>query len=78
MAYISNNKMWESEFDNIVSKRDKLQEMKINQIKLELHDSFKKDEKITTEFEHVNFDDVINKAYLEEKLHKLDCHVSYI
>ena len=26
MAYISYNKLWESEFDGIVSKRDKLQD----------------------------------------------------
>ena len=34
MAYISYNKDWESEFDGIVSKRDKLQALKINQLKL--------------------------------------------
>ena len=28
MAYISYNKLWESEFDGIVSKRDKLQDLK--------------------------------------------------
>ena len=42
MAYISNNKLWESEFDGIVSKRDKLQDLKISQIKLEVHDTYKK------------------------------------
>ena len=46
MAYISYNKLWESEFDGIVSKRDKLQVLKINQLKLEVQDTFKKDEKI--------------------------------
>ena len=30
MAYISYNKLWESEFDDIVSKRDKLQDLNIN------------------------------------------------
>ena len=40
MAYISYNKLWESEFDNNVSKRDKLQDMTINQIKLEVHDTY--------------------------------------
>ena len=39
MAYISYNKLWVSEFDNIVSKRDKLQDMNINEIKLEVHDT---------------------------------------
>ena len=46
MAYISYNKLWESEFDGIVSKRDKLQDSNINQLKLEIHDTYKKDEKI--------------------------------
>ena len=50
MAYMSNNKLWESEFDGIVSKRDKLQDLNINQLKLEVHDTYKKkDEKLTTE-----------------------------
>ena len=43
MAYISNNKLWESEFDGIVSKRDKLQVLNINQLKLKIHYSYKKD-----------------------------------
>ena len=38
MAYISYNKLWESEFDHMVSKRDKLQGLNINQLKLEIHD----------------------------------------
>ena len=41
MAYISYNKLWESEFDGIVSKRDKLQDLNINRLKLEVHDIFK-------------------------------------
>ena len=39
MAYLSYIKMWESKFDKIVSKRDKLQVMNINQFKLEVQDS---------------------------------------
>ena len=42
MAYVSYNKLWESEFDNIVSKRDKLQDLKINQLNIEVHDTYKK------------------------------------
>ena len=51
MAYISYNKLWESEFDNIISKRDKLQDLNTNHLKLKVHDTYKKDEKITTHFE---------------------------
>ena len=78
MAYISYNKLWESEFDGIVSKRDKLEDLNINQLKLEIHDSYKKDEKITTNFEPVDNEDVINKAYLDEKFLKIDGHLSKI
>ena len=67
MAYISYNKLWESEFDGIVSKRDKLQDLNINQLKLEVHDTIKKDQKIATYFEAVDDEDVRNKAYLDKK-----------
>ena len=39
MAYISYNYLWESEFENIVSKRDKLQDLNINQLKFQGHDT---------------------------------------
>ena len=42
MAYISYNKLSESEFDYIVSKKDNLQGLNNNQLKLELQDSYKK------------------------------------
>ena len=76
MAYISYDKLWESEFDGIVSKRDKLQDANIIQLKLEVHDTYKKDEKITTNFEPVDNSDVINKGYLDSKLLKIDGHLS--
>ena len=76
MAYISYNKLWESEFDGIVSKRDRLQDSNINQLKLEVHDSYKKDEKITTNFEATDDSDVINKNFLDEKLLKINGHLS--
>ena len=78
MAYISYNKLWESEFDGILSQRNKLQDLNINQLKLEVHDTFRKDEKITTNFEAFNDEDVINKDYLDEKLNKIDGHISFI
>ena len=76
MAYISCNRLWESEFDGIVSKRDKLQDSNINELKLEVHDTYKKDEKITTNFDAVNDEDVINKGFLDEKLLKINGHLS--
>ena len=76
MAYISYNKLWESEFDGIVSKRDKLQDLNINNLKLEVCDTYKKDEKITTNFEPINNTDVINKGYLDSKILNIDGHLS--
>ena len=76
MAYISYNKLWESEFDGIVSKRDKLQDANIRQLKLEVHDTYKKDEKLTTNFDAVDNSDVINKGFLDEKLLKINGHLS--
>ena len=62
MAYSSYNKLWDSEIDGIVSKRDKLQDLNINQLKLEVHDTYKRDEKLTTNFEAVDNEDLINKG----------------
>ena len=76
MAYISYNKLWESEFDGIVSKREKQQDANISQLKLEVHDTYKKDEKIATNFEPVDNEDVINKGHLDEKLLKIHGHLS--
>ena len=77
MASISYNKLWESEFDGIVSMRDKLPDLSNIQLKLEVYDTFKKDDKITTNFEPTNDEDVINKTYLDEKPKKIDSHISY-
>ena len=49
--------------------------MNINQLKLEVHDTYKKE---TTNFEPTDNSDVINKAYLDEKLKKMDGRISYI
>ena len=40
MADISYIKLWESEFDGIVSERDKLQDANANQSKLKIHDTY--------------------------------------
>ena len=76
MAYISYNNLLESEFDGIVSKIDKLQDLDINQLKLEKYYTNKKDEKLTTNFEAAKDEDVINKANLDEKLLKRNGHLS--
>ena len=78
MAYISYNKLWDSEFDGIVSKRDKLKDFNINQLKLEVYDTYKKDGKLTTDFQPTSDSNVINKAYQDEKLQKINGHISDI
>ena len=76
MVYISYNKLWESELDGIVSNRDKLHGLNINQLKLEVHHTYRKDEKIATNLKPVVNQDVINKGYLDSKLLKIDGHLS--
>ena len=56
--------------------KDKLQDLNINQLKLEVHDTYKKDQKLTTNFEAVDDSDIINKGYLDSKLLKIDGHLS--
>ena len=52
--------------------------MNLNQLKLEVHDTYKKYEKLTTNFEAVNDEDVMNKAYLDTNLSKIQSQISYI
>ena len=78
MAYKSNIKLWESEFDNIVSKKYKLQDMNIKQLKLEVIDTYKKGEKITTKFKAVDDEGVKNKSFLAEKLIERNAHLSLL
>ena len=77
MAYIFYIKLWESEFNGIVSKRDKLQDLNNDQLKLKVHHTYKKDEKISTNFEPTDNSDVINKAYLDEKLKNIWSYFIY-
>ena len=78
MAYMSYYKLWGSEFDNIVSKRDKLQELNISQSKLEVHNTYEKDEKITTNIEPNNNEHFINESYLYENLLKTNGHLTLL
>ena len=50
----------------------------MKQIKPEVHDSYRKDQKITTNFESVNDEYAINKAYLDENLLKTIVHISVL
>ena len=52
--------------------------MNVKQLELEVHDTYKKDEKITTNFEAFGDSDVSNKVHLDEKLSKIDGHESLL
>ena len=52
--------------------------MNVYQLKLEVHDTYKKDEKITTSFEPSNDEDVTDKTYLDKKLFKIDGNLPFI
>ena len=67
MAYKKNYKLWESEFYNNVSAKDRVQDNNFNEFKLKVNDTYEKDEKITTTIEAINGGDVINKASLDKK-----------
>ena len=72
MAYISYNKAWEGEVDNIVSTEDKVPDLNINQRRLEVHYTYKKFENMATTFEPTDDTDVLNKSCLHVKLKQIN------
>ena len=46
-------------------------------MKLEVQDTYKKDGKITTNFQPVTDEDVMNKVYLDEKISKIGGQISH-
>ena len=55
-----------------------MQDLNLNQLKLKVNDSYKKDEKLTTYFEPSNDEEVINKAHLDTNLSKIEGHLSLL
>ena len=55
-----------------------MQDISLNQLKLEVHDTYEKDENISTNFEASNPKNVINTVCLEETLYNVEGLVSYI
>ena len=55
-----------------------MQDSNLNQLKLKVNDTYKEDEKVTTNFEPSEDSDVINKAHLDGKLSKIEVHISLI
>ena len=78
MAYTSEKKLWKSEFDNNVSTEHKVQDINVNQLKIEVLDTYIKDKRITTNFEAIIDEDVTNKYFLDKKLSKINAHLSLL
>ena len=76
LAYIGYDKLWRCEFYNNVSVKEKGQNNTLNQLKLKVNYTYRKDEKIGTNFEPSHDEDVINKAYVDKKLSRKEGHLS--
>ena len=76
MVYISYTELWRSVFCNNVSAKDRVQGNNLNQIKLKVNDTNKRNEKITTNFEPSDKKDVISKTYLDTNLSKIKASLS--
>ena len=70
LAYVCFKKIWKNELDNFAFKKDKVQDMNISQLKLEIHDTCKKVEKTTSNFKAVNDSDVKNKKNIWMKIYQ--------
>ena len=77
MVYMSYIKLMEGEFDGSVSKRDKIQDVSFSQLILEVHDTFKKVEKTTTNFQPTDNTDVIDKTHMDKNLSKTQVQISH-
>ena len=78
MACKSYNKSWETEFLVDVCTKDRVQDNNFNQLKLKVNDSYKKDERLTTNFEPSKDEDVITKSYLDPKCFKKEGHITLV
>ena len=58
-------------FTKKISAKDGVQDINLNFLKIKVNETYKKDEKIITDFKPSDKDDVKNKAYLHAKLCKI-------
>ena len=76
-ACTSYDELWKIECSKNVYAKDRVQDIKINQLKLEVNDTYRKDEKRPTKFEPSHNENVVNKAYLDTEIFKVKGHISY-
>ena len=70
MAYFKYDRFWRSWFYKIISAKDRIQDINLNQLKLKLNNSYK-DDKTTTNFEPHKNEDLVNKNYLDAETGKV-------
>ena len=63
---------------SILSPQKVVQDINLNQVKLKANETFQQNEKVTTNFESSNDQDVVSKNYPHTKLSKVECHLSFI
>ena len=78
MASISYHKLWETKVCNNVSAKRRVQNTNLNQLNLKVNDPYKNDRTIATHFETSDPQDVITKLFIEAKLSKKECLLSFI
>ena len=68
MAFIGYDKLWKSDFYNNQGAKDRVQDTRLNQLKLKVNETYQKDlKKTTTNFYLINKEDVTNTTYLDTK-----------
>ena len=77
MAFISHVELRRNQFYTNVSAKNRLQDIILNQIKLKVVGTYKKDEQTATTVENPHIEDVVNKAHLDTEIAKIDGHISY-
>ena len=70
MVYTSYDKFWRYEFYNNAPAKGRVQVRKLNQLKLRVNGTYRKDEKVTTGFEPSNDEGVLNKVHLDKNYSK--------
>ena len=74
-AHIGYDTISRSEFYSKTSAKYRVQNVNLNQFEIKAKDTFKKDERITTNFETSNDEDDNNKTNLDTKLSKSEGHL---
>ena len=77
MAYVSYDKVWKGKFYNSVSAKERVRDINQKRLKLKVNDTYKKDEKITANFEPIDDPDSIYKTYPDTILSEIEEQIPY-